>query len=59
MTAHLKGAGAKLASVEGVAKQIVDGVEAGQPVVYAPGKWWLIMMIIRHLPAFIFNKLEI
>lgn len=59
MTAHLKGKGAKLAPVEGVAKQIVEGVEAGKPVIYAPGKWWLIMMIIRHLPAFVFNKMDI
>jgi decaprenylphospho-beta-D-erythro-pentofuranosid-2-ulose 2-reductase len=59
MTAHFKGKGAKLASVESVAKQIVDGIEAGKPVIYAPGKWWLIMMIIRHLPATIFNKINI
>lgn len=59
MTAHLKGKGAKLASVESVAKQIVEGVEAGKPVIYAPGKWWLIMMIIRHLPAAVFNKMNI
>ena len=59
MTAHLKGKGAKLAPVEGVAKQIVDAVEAGKPLVYAPGKWWLIMMVIRHLPAFVFNKMDI
>lgn len=59
MTANLKGKGAKLAPVEGVAKQIVEGVEAGKPVIYAPGKWWLVMMIIRHLPAFIFNKMDI
>jgi short-subunit dehydrogenase len=59
MTAHLKSEGAKLASVESVAKQIVEGVEAGKPVVYAPGKWWLIMMVIRHLPALVFNKMDI
>ena len=59
MTAHLKGKGAKLAPVEGVAKQIVEGVEAGKPVIYAPGKWWLIMMIIRHLPSLIFNNMDI
>ena len=59
MTAHLKGQGAKLAPVESVAKQMVDGIAAGKPVVYAPKKWWLIMMIIRHLPAFIFNKMKI
>jgi short-subunit dehydrogenase len=59
MTAHVKGKGAQLAPVEGVAKQIVEGVEAGKPVVYAPGKWWLIMMVLRHLPAFVFNKMDI
>lgn len=59
MTAHLKGKGAKLASVESVAKQIVEGVEAGKLVIYAPGKWWLIMMVIRHLPALVFNKMDI
>lgn len=59
MTAHLKSQGAKLAPVEGVARQIVDGIAAGKPVIYAPGKWWLIMMIIRHLPAFVFNKMNI
>ena len=46
MTAHLKGRGA-LASVEGVARQIVDGVEAGKAVVYAPEKWKLIMLITQ------------
>jgi short-subunit dehydrogenase len=59
MTAHLKGQGAKLASVEGVARQIVDGVETGKAIIYAPGKWLLVMAIIRHLPSFIFNKMDI
>lgn len=59
MTAHLKGQGAKLASVDSVAQQIVKAVEAGKPVVYAPAKWWLIMTIIRLLPRAIFNKLNI
>ena len=59
MTAHLKGQGAKMASVEDVAKQIVEGIEQGHAVIYAPRKWQLIMMIIRHLPAQIFNRLNI
>ena len=59
MTAHLKGQGAKLASVESVAQQIVNAVEAGKPVVYAPGKWLLIMTIIRLLPRAVFHKLNI
>jgi decaprenylphospho-beta-D-erythro-pentofuranosid-2-ulose 2-reductase len=57
MTAHLPQRG--LAPVEDVARQIVDGSAAGKPVVYAPGKWALIMMVIRHLPAVVFNKMNI
>ena len=59
MTAHLTGKGAKLAPVEDVATQIVEGVESGKLVIYAPGKWWLIMMVIRHIPSFVFKKLDI
>lgn len=59
MTAHLKGQGPKMASVESVAQMIVEAVERGQPTIYVPGKWALIMMIIRHLPGFIFNKINI
>ncbi len=57
MTAHLPQHG--LASVEDVARRIVEAIADGQPVVYAPAKWWLIMMVIRHLPRAIFNKLNI
>lgn len=59
MTAQLKGKGAKLASVGDVARMIVKGIAQGKPVVYAPGKWALIMMVIRHLPRFVFNKMDI
>jgi decaprenylphospho-beta-D-erythro-pentofuranosid-2-ulose 2-reductase len=57
MTAHLPQRG--LAPVEAVARLIVDGSAAGKPVVYAPGKWALIMMVIRHLPAVVFNKMNV
>lgn len=59
MTSHLKQQGVRLAGVEVVAQRIVKGVDQGQSVVYAPVKWWLIMMIIRHLPRFIFNRMDI
>lgn len=57
MTASLGMKG--LAPVEDVAKAIVAGMAKGSPLVYAPVKWWLIMMIIRHLPRFVFNKMNI
>lgn len=59
MTAQLKAKGIKLAPVEDVAAGIVTAVAAGKPVAYVPGKWWLIMMVIRHLPSVIFNKMNI
>lgn len=59
MTAHLRGKGTKLAAVEDVARQIVNGIESGRPVIYVPKKWRLIMMIIRHLPYAVFNRMDI
>ena len=59
MTAHLKAQGAKLADPSAVAQAIVRGLERGRPVVYAPARWALIMMVIRHLPRFVFNRMDI
>jgi decaprenylphospho-beta-D-erythro-pentofuranosid-2-ulose 2-reductase len=59
MTAHLKEQGAKLAAVEEVAQQIVDAIERSQTTAYVPGRWRLIMWILRHLPVSVFNKLNI
>lgn len=59
MTATLKGKGPKMAEVMAVASSIVDGIAKVKPVVYAPAKWAVIMMVIRHLPRFIFNKMDI
>lgn len=59
MTAHLVGEGPAMAPVEDVARCIVDGVAKGKTQIYAPGKWWLIMMVIRHLPAVVFNRMNI
>lgn len=58
MTAHLKVQGAKLARVEDVALKIVEAIERGQAVLYVPGKWQLVMWVIKHLPAFMFNKIN-
>ncbi len=58
MTTSMKGS-EKFASPEEVAKLIISGIEAKKSVVYAPAKWWVIMMVIRHLPSFIFNKMNI
>lgn len=61
MTEHLQGAkGAPpLADAGEVARLMVDAIGQGRAVCYAPGKWAPIMLILRHLPRFIFNRLNI
>lgn len=59
MTATLKAKGAKLASVDAVAADIVRGMARGQACIYTPGRWALIMMIIRHLPRWVFKRMDI
>jgi short-subunit dehydrogenase len=59
MTAHLLDSGLPLAEVSEVADVIVRGVDKGRSVIYAPGKWALIMLVIRHLPRLVFNRLDI
>jgi decaprenylphospho-beta-D-erythro-pentofuranosid-2-ulose 2-reductase len=58
MTAAIKGS-EKFAAPEDVAKTIISGIDSKQAVIYAPAKWQLIMMVIQHLPSFIFNKMNI
>ena len=37
---------------------IAAAARRGGPIVYAPAFWWFIMLIIQHLPTFIFNRLN-
>ncbi len=59
MTAHLVAQGQALAPVEAVAQAIITGVAQGRAVIYAPGKWRIIMLVIRSLPSMIFHRLKI
>ena len=59
MTAHLKQQLGTLANVEDVAQIIVRGTNHSKPVIYAPAKWSLIMLIIKKLPRFIFNRMDV
>ena len=59
MTAHMVDRVDRMAPVEQVAAVITRGIKAGKRVIYAPGKWQVIMMVIRHLPHFIFAKMDI
>jgi decaprenylphospho-beta-D-erythro-pentofuranosid-2-ulose 2-reductase len=42
---------------EAVAAQVLRAVDKGNPVVYAPGIWALIMLVIRFLPRFVMRKI--
>ena len=59
MTAQLAQRGSRLANVEAVARTIIAGIASGKPVIYAPTIWRLIMLVIRHLPAPVFNRMDI
>lgn len=59
MTADLKAKGKRVAATADVARTIVAGMKVGKPVIYAPPIWRIIMLIVRHIPRFVFNKLSI
>lgn len=42
---------------EAVAAQVLRAMERGNPVVYAPGVWALIMLVIRFLPRFVMRRI--
>jgi decaprenylphospho-beta-D-erythro-pentofuranosid-2-ulose 2-reductase len=49
----------KLASVELVALEIVTGIKEAKATVYAPSIWKYLLLVVVHMPNFIFNKLKI
>lgn len=59
MTSHMRAAGKRLAPVEDVARAAVAGIRRGKPVVYTPAIWQLIMLVVRHIPRPIFNRLPL
>jgi decaprenylphospho-beta-D-erythro-pentofuranosid-2-ulose 2-reductase len=59
MTAAIAKGGPLWATPDQVAADIERAVKKGRRVVYTPWFWWPIMMIIRHLPWFVFRRLKI
>jgi len=47
------------ATPETIARIVRRAADRGGPVVYAPWFWRWIMLVIRFLPAWVFNRLEI
>lgn len=58
MTMHLPNAH-KFSKASDVAEEIVKQIDLKKRIIYAPYRWRWIMLIIIHLPCFIFNKLKI
>jgi decaprenylphospho-beta-D-erythro-pentofuranosid-2-ulose 2-reductase len=42
---------------DAVAARVVRAIDAGKPVVYAPGIWALVMFVIRQLPRFVMRRI--
>jgi short-subunit dehydrogenase len=59
MTAGMQKGGPLWATPDQVAADIERAVAKGKRVIYTPWFWWVIMMIIRHLPWFVFRRLKI
>lgn len=58
MTASFK-KGALWAQPDDIARGILQAIEKRRDIVYLPGFWRLIMLIIRHIPERIFKKLSL
>ena len=43
---------------DGVAKTVLAAMDKGKPVVYAPGIWGAIMLVIRMLPRFVMRRIS-
>jgi len=41
---------------EPVARAVLRAIDRGQAVVYAPGIWRLVMLVIQHLPRFVMRR---
>lgn len=59
MAEQLRKKGLSIADVETVAKQIVQGIDAGRRVVYTPKKWRLLMMFARMVPFWIWKRVRV
>lgn len=59
MTAAIANKGALWAKPDAIAAGIVRAIEKRRSVAYLPWFWQPIMLIIRHIPEFVFKKLKL
>jgi len=43
---------------DGVARDIVEAMDRKKPLIYTPGIWRLVMLVIKQLPRFVMRKIE-
>lgn len=48
-----------LISADDAAAQIIAAAKRGTEVAYVPGKWRPVMWVLRHIPSFLFKKMNI
>ena len=48
-----------LVSADVAAAELLAGAARGHHTVYVPAKWRPIMFVIRHIPSFVFRRLDI
>ena len=58
MTAHITKKGALWATPEAIAEGVLKAIDRQRDVVYLPGFWALIMLIIKHVPERTFKRLK-
>lgn len=51
--------GALWAKPASVARDIVSAIDRGRAVAYTPWFWRWIMLVIRHIPEFVFNRIKL
>jgi NAD(P)-dependent dehydrogenase (short-subunit alcohol dehydrogenase family) len=44
------------AEADAVAKVVLEGIDRGTPVVYAPGVWRVVMGVIKNMPRFVMRR---
>lgn len=59
MTDGLKKGGPMWASADQIGAALRRAADKGGPIQYAPGKWRIVMGIIRAVPAFVFHKTKL
>lgn len=59
MTAGIANKGPLWATPEAIAPAIIRAGEKGGPIVYAPAFWRGVMLVVRNLPATVFDRIDL